>query len=87
MADDGERVEGMTIGYIVIGHRQGVMTLCSYRAGEPLVLAFGDDATLFESYEAARSAVRRTQRYAAKHGLLWGDRKKIVQVRRDGDSA
>jgi hypothetical protein len=44
------------------------LALESFENGQP-ILAIGAVPTRFPSYEAARSAIRRTSRYAVQHGL------------------
>ncbi len=46
-----------------------------YPAGEIpeiMVLSHGDASALFNSYEDARNAIRRSQRLAKRNGYLWG---------------
>lgn len=63
------------LGYIVVN-----------KEGRPLqadpdrILWLGDAATVFVDYETARNAVRKTARYAKRHGYSWGHGQRIMPL-------
>ena len=73
-------------GYLVLTGMGRPMILGRYDNG-PLILINGNEATVFETYDAARCAIRRTCRYALQMGFDWGDykSKKILRVEWAGD--
>jgi len=63
------------IGYIVINSGGNALELDRYDRNDPLILMWGDHATLFTNHKDARNAIRRTQAYAKRHihkpGSVW----------------
>lgn len=51
-------------GYIVVNTHGRPLELDRHGEGEPLILLWGDQATVFSERRTARNAIRRTQRYA-----------------------
>lgn len=72
----------MNGGYIVIDGNGRPLMLGSYD-DSPMILLYSHVGTIFQTYEGARCAVRRTLRYSKRNGFDWGDyrAKSIMRVR------
>jgi hypothetical protein len=67
-----------TKGFIVMD-RAGAPCMLG-RFDGPIVLVIGEVAHLFGTYDLARGAIRRTERYARREKLSWGGGHEIVRV-------
>lgn len=74
------------LGYVVTGQYRQLMGLADARRNihnyDGDLLLWGDEGTVFPTYEAARTAIRRTARYSARAGYRWHcERFRIRRVR------
>jgi hypothetical protein len=75
MKHDTSLANEQILGYIVTGWNGScAMALCDYGGSEEepeIILAHGDEGTLFPTYDAARNALRRTAAYRERTGHGW----------------
>lgn len=80
MPSSGQKMPNI-IGYIVKNNEGNGLTLGNYGDSRGSVLCHGDEVALFRNYESARSAIKRSKRYAASYNLPWRcDLFKIIKV-------
>lgn len=60
-------------GFVVTDSGGEYMSEGTYYPDKTVLLLFGDEITVYRTYEKARNAVRRSKRYAKKHKLSWAD--------------
>ena len=68
-----------TSGYIVLD-TAGPLALSRFEDGPFVLVTDNATAHLFRDYAAARAAISRTRRYAARKGLGWPSDYEIVRL-------
>lgn len=55
----------------IVKNSLGALCLHRYWKDDPLVLVWGEEITVFRLRSDARNAIKRSRRYAKKHGHPW----------------